>query len=143
MTETHVPSWLYMKSTPRYHRKATTEPAARRPAASRRQFFLLFDLSFSSPDGLLRAREAALQFIDEFEPWDSRPRLPLFQLALAIKVLINFTTDRRQLAVAVNNLGLQDLREIQDPLKLAYTLGQERAPIPSTKSMNLKMRIPT
>lgn len=105
--------------------EATTEPienAAR--AASRRQFLLLFDLSFSSPDGLLRAREAALQFIDELEPWDLAA-VATFSARFGIKILINFTTDRRQLAAAVNNLGLQDLRQIQDPLKLAYVLGEE------------------
>jgi len=36
---------------------------ARRYPAARRQFFLLFDLSFSSPRGILRAREAGLKFL--------------------------------------------------------------------------------
>ena len=38
---------------------------ARRFPAARRQFFLLFDLSFASPRGILRAREAGLKFVKD------------------------------------------------------------------------------
>ena len=66
-------------------------------AAARRQFLLLFDLMFSTPTGLMRAREAAIRFVSEsFAPSRSRRRRRRSGRR-ASSVLVGFTTDRAQL----------------------------------------------
>jgi VWFA-related protein len=79
---------------------------ARRYPAARRQFFLLFDLSFSSPRGILRAREAGLKFLkDNILPHDL-VAVGTSSVTHGIQILANFSNDRDQLTDTVESLGL-------------------------------------
>jgi VWFA-related protein len=79
---------------------------ARRYPAARRQFFLLFDLSFSSPQGILRAREAGLTFLkDNILPHDL-VAVATSSVLHGIQILTNFSNDRDQLTAALESLGL-------------------------------------
>jgi hypothetical protein len=91
-------------------------------AAARRQFVLLFDLMFSTPTGILRARDAALGFVrTAVAPSDLVAAATFGQSGL--RVLVGLTCDRVQLARAVETLGLVETERLRDPLSLAWDLG--------------------
>jgi VWFA-related protein len=100
---------------------APGSPALTR-AAARRQFLFLFDLSFSTPDGVRRARDAALQSLDQsLAPGDLAAAATFG--AAGVKLLVGFTSDREQLRRAFVDLtGAQGERR-PDPLNLAFDLG--------------------
>jgi len=75
------------------------------PAAARRHFLLLFDLSFSTPTSILRAREAARQFVlESLHPTDLAAVM-VFEAEWGPRLIITFTPDRVQLARAIDTLG--------------------------------------
>ena len=79
-------------------------PADLRPAA-RRHFLLLFDLSFSSPSSILKARLAARDFVlNSLQPSDLAA-VATYSLEQGPKLIVTFTPDRVQLARAVDTLG--------------------------------------
>jgi VWFA-related protein len=102
------------------------EVNGRLQAAARRQFLLLFDLTFSTPTGILRARKAASDFVREsLAPTDLAAVATFGQSG--VKVLVAFTPDREQVAHAVEELGLVETQPRQrDPLSIAYDLGVRR-----------------
>jgi|GEM_PF-1293169 len=79
---------------------------AQRYPAAQRQFFLLFDLSFSSAKGVLRAREAGLRFIRENILSHDLVAVATSSVLHGIQILTNFTNDKAQLESAVESLGL-------------------------------------
>lgn len=94
--------------------KATQEPV---PVSARRHFLILFDLFFTPPDSVGRAKQAAADLVlTALHPtdlaavatFDTRPRL-----------VLGFTSDRSQLRQAIRSLGNVELGEsIRDPLGL-------------------------
>jgi VWFA-related protein len=103
-------------------------------AASRRQILLLFDLTFSTQSsregdldfsiqtGVVRARDAAIELVrTALAPGDLVAAATYSRSG--IRILIGFTSDREQLALAIAGLGLRDDRRKQDPLNLAWDLG--------------------
>lgn len=79
---------------------------ARLYPAARRQFFLLFDLSFSSPRGILRGREAGLNFIREHILPHDLVAVATSTITHGIQILTNFTSDKDQLESVVESLGI-------------------------------------
>ncbi len=99
---------------------AVTAPVVQ--AAAQRQFLLLFDLMFSTPTGIMRARDAALDFLrTAVAPTDLVAGATFGQAGL--RVLVGLTTDREQLARAIQSLGLVETNRLRDPLSLAWDLG--------------------
>jgi VWFA-related protein len=75
------------------------------PAAARRHFLLLFDLSFSTPTSILRARQAARDFVlESLHPTDLAA-VVVFEAEWGPRLIITFTPDRVQLARAIDTLG--------------------------------------
>jgi VWFA-related protein len=90
------------------------------PSAARRHFLFLFDLSFSSPTSILKARLAAREFVlNGLHPADLAA-VATFSLEQGPKLIITFTPDRAQLARAIDTLGIRRPTEQQvknDPLR--------------------------
>jgi len=99
-----------------------SEAGALVQAAARRQFLLLFDLTFSSPTGIMRARHAATAFVRESLAPSDLAAVATFGQG-GVRILVGFSPDRGQLARAIETLGVLDAERVRDPLNLAYELG--------------------
>jgi VWFA-related protein len=93
----------------------------RQSPAARRQFLLLFDLSFTGVNGLVRSRRAAGEFIGRLGETDLAA-VATFSANHGLQLLVGFTTDRGQLLRAVDTLGVTQLDRRADPLGLAFDL---------------------
>jgi VWFA-related protein len=84
--------------------------------ASRRNFLLLFDLSFSSPVSVGRAQEAARNFVARSVGRRDLVGVAVIDVDRGFRFLTSFTTDRNLLAAAI-----KDPRNFRafDPLQLA------------------------
>ncbi|HEX3109400.1 MAG TPA: VWA domain-containing protein [Thermoanaerobaculia bacterium] len=92
---------------------ATTRPIS--PAA-RRNFLLLFDLTFSTPASMTRAKAAAREFATKMMTRDDRIAVATVDVAHGFRILASFTTDRSVVAQAIANpQGFTAF----DPLQLA------------------------
>ena len=92
------------------------------PAAARRLWLLVFDLSYTSPSGIVRARVGARRFVTDAMGENDLAAVGTLSVDLGWKLLVNFTRDRRQLASAVDTLGLNgQMQRTTDPLSFAYT----------------------
>jgi len=91
------------------------------PAAAQRHFFLLFDLSFSDPASIVRARHAAKELVATgLNPTDL-VGVATYSAASGSKLILGFTSDRSQVEVAIDTLGLPQLVESRrDPLGLTF-----------------------
>jgi VWFA-related protein len=94
-------------------------------AAARRQFLLLFDLTFSTPSGIMRARDAATKFVAESLARSDLAAAATFGQA-GVQLLVSFTSDREQVARAIATLGVVETQRLRDPLSIAYDLGVGR-----------------
>jgi len=94
----------------------------RNAPAARRQFLLLFDLSFTSIAGLVRSRKAALDFVGEGLAPADLASVATFSANRGVRVLLGFTSDRAQLKKAISTLGVLQIDRQADPLGLAYDL---------------------
>src|SRR6266496_914557 len=83
-------------------------------AASRRQFLLIFDLAFSSPAGMLKARKAALELLEKWPQPGDLVAAAKFGGG-GVEVLVGFTPDRVQVARAVTTLGSGEGARLRDP----------------------------
>jgi len=89
------------------------------PAAARRHFLFLFDLSFSSPTSILRARRAAREFaLGKLHPTDLAA-VATHSVEDGARLLVTFTPDRVQVARAIDTLGAPRMLVLsrRDPLR--------------------------
>lgn len=89
------------------------------PSAARRHFLLLFDLSFSTPTAVIRAREAARDFVlQQLHPTDL-VGVAMHTIETGGRLLVTFTPDRAQVLRAIDTLGVpQFLQQARsDPLR--------------------------
>jgi VWFA-related protein len=98
--------------------------AAPRPEPSnsgRRRVLLLFDLSFARPAGILRARVAARETVLRALHSEDLVAVATYSHELGPRLLVTFTTDRAQVARAIDTLGLRPRGELAtlnlDPLR--------------------------
>ena len=90
--------------------------------AVRRQFLFLFDLDFSRPVNVERARRAARQFVmKSLSPSDLAAVGTVNPTGF--RALVGFTTDRAQAVAAIDGLGLGGAGRERDPLGLVYDAG--------------------
>lgn len=97
---------------------AAEEPlrAEELPSSARRHFLLLFDISFSDPNAVIRARLAARELVlRNLHPTDL-VAVATYSLETGPHLVLTFTPDRAQVAHAVDSLGLHYTAEI-DPLR--------------------------
>lgn len=94
------------------------------PMAARRHFLLLFDLAFSEPEAVMRAREIARGILDSLHPTDV-VAVGSYSSVRGVISVLGFTGDRPQVELAIDSFGLPDLIERgDDPLGLM--LGSRR-----------------
>jgi VWFA-related protein len=89
------------------------------PSGVRRRFLFLFDLSFSSPTSILKARLAARDFaLHSLNPADLAA-VATYSMESGPKLVITFTPDRAQLARAIETLGYHQAldKRMVDPLR--------------------------
>jgi len=104
-------------------------------AAARRQFLLLFDLTFSTPLGIMKSRDAAREFVrSELSPGDLAAVATYGQSGA--RILVGFTSDRAQLQQAIAGLGIVETERVRDPLELAWDLALDLATGPTTADVN-------
>jgi len=96
------------------------EPDPSLPQAGWRQFLLFFDLSFTTPRGILAARDAAQQFVSEQVHPNDLISVATFNLVSGLQMLCPFTLDRAQALDAVNMMGLARAMNITDPAGFAF-----------------------
>lgn len=102
--------------------------------ASRRHFLLLFDLSFSEPEALLRARDAARDMLTTLHSTDL-VAVATYSLAKGPLLVLGFTADRRQAEVAIDTLGVPQLLDRNpDPLRLVLSDVQASAGVSGSQS---------
>jgi VWFA-related protein len=90
------------------------------PAAARRHFLLLFDLSFSTATEIVRAREAAMRFVQAGMAPPDLAAVASTAIGQGVRLHVTFTADRLQLAAAIRRVGLPHTEERgADPLAFA------------------------
>ncbi len=103
-------------------RKIETHDPIERPVpiAARRHFLMFFDLAFSRPESIVKARGAARDLVDSLHPTDLAG-VAIYTSTEGARLLLNFTSDRRQLELAINTLGAPTLvNRVPDPLGLVF-----------------------
>jgi VWFA-related protein len=84
----------------------------------RRHFLFLFDLSFSEPASIVKARQMVREMLPALHPSDL-VAVASYSSANGPRLLLGFTSDRRQVSQAIDNLGLPQLVDRNpDPLQL-------------------------
>jgi VWFA-related protein len=92
--------------------------------SARRNFLLVFDLSYSSPNAMTRAKEAARKFVAQMASAQDLIGVATIDVTLGFRVLTSFTTDR-----AIVDAAIADPKNFRafDPLQLAGAGMQKEA----------------
>jgi VWFA-related protein len=96
--------------------------------AARRHFLLLFDLTFSEPKAIVKARESARTVVDSALHASDLVAVATYSAAQGPQLVLGFTSDRRQVGEAISTLGLPKLLDrAPDPLRLLVREQREAA----------------
>ena len=89
------------------------------PAAGRRHFLMLLDLSNSDPTAITKGRQAIRHVVTESLHPSDLVAVATYRTGNGTQLLIGFTSDRRQVDIALDTLGNEKLFERgQDALRL-------------------------
>jgi len=95
--------------------------------ALRRHFLFLFDLSNSEPKSIAKARQMVREMLPALNPSDL-VAVASYSSASGPRLLLGFTSDRRQVSQAIDNLGQPQLVDRNpDPLQLIAAQGDSNA----------------
>ena len=84
--------------------------------AARRNFLIVFDMTFSAPHTIVRAQDAARSFVTKMVTRQDRVGVATVDVAHGFRLLTSFTTDRKMVDAAIASpVGFRAL----DPLQLA------------------------
>jgi VWFA-related protein len=98
----------------------SSDSKALHPAA-RRHFLILFDLTFARPGAILAAQRAAKQFVLSGMTDRDFAAVSTFSVEKGVRMLVTFSSDRVQLARAIDTLGLTVAEDVsKDPLGFAF-----------------------
>jgi VWFA-related protein len=86
--------------------------------AARRNFMLLFDLANSDASSLVRARAAALNFVEQQVLPGDRVSVGTMTFQSGFQLLATFTTDRKLVRHAIETLGMPKFFHAGDPLMI-------------------------
>jgi VWFA-related protein len=99
--------------------KAPGSPGSEMNPAGRRRFLFFFDLVFTRPRALLQARSAAKEFVLNGMADADLAAVATFTIEQGVRLIASFSSDRVQLARAIDTLGLSPtLARTKDPLEL-------------------------
>ncbi len=90
------------------------------PAPARRRFLILFDFSFARPKSIVAARKAARDFVLDGLSGTDLAAVAVYSVEKGVRMLVTFTSDRAQLARAIETLGLEAPHAPGDPLAFAF-----------------------
>lgn len=106
--------------------KVSPEPAeAALSPVARRNFLLLFDLSYSTPTAIVRARDAAADFVRNGIQENDLAAVGTISAESGFRLLTSFSADRELVLHAIETLGAPMFFKPVDPL-LFVTLDPER-----------------
>lgn len=89
--------------------------------AARRHFLVLFDLTFARPAAVIAARRAAKEFILNGMSDRDFAAVATFSVEKGVRLLVTFSSDRVQLARAIDTLGINITEDLsKDPLAFAF-----------------------
>ncbi len=112
---------------------ASGKPVPVPTAAARRHFLFFFDLSFSDPGAIVRARDAATRLVDTSLHPSDLAAVASYTRSVGARLLLGFTPDRNQVKLAIETLGLPQLVETKrDPLGLVLTDMRDAAAVSET-----------
>jgi len=86
--------------------------------AARRNFMLLFDMANSDASSLVRARTAALNFVDQQVQSGDRVAVGTMTFQNGFQLLATFSTDRKLVRHAIETLGMPKFFRAGDPLMI-------------------------
>jgi VWFA-related protein len=95
---------------------AAAAKPAQIPPSARRRFVLLFDLGFTNPSSLVKARESAKTLLAGLHPADL-VAVAAYSPVRGPELVLNFTADRKQAGEALDRLGYVVVAA--DPLRLS------------------------
>ncbi len=96
--------------------------------AARRNFMLLFDLANSDVNSLVRARTAALNFVEQQLLPGDRVAVGTMTFQRGFQLLATFSTDRKLVRHAIDTLGMPKFFRAGDPLLMTMSdLGADDA----------------
>ena len=89
------------------------------PPAGWRQFLLFFDFSFSTKRGILRARDAAIDFVEKRTHPKDLISVATYTTVGGLKLISPFTADRAQVSSAIRGFGVDRAKYLVDPAGFA------------------------
>lgn len=96
------------------------------PPAARRRFLVLFDFSFARPKSVVAARRAARELVLHGLGENDLAAVATYSVERGVRLLATFSSDRAQVARAIETLGIEARFELGDPLAFAYDTGTLR-----------------
>jgi VWFA-related protein len=104
-----------VQAAPAAGKRPATAPVI--PPSARRRFVLLFDLSYSSPASLGKARQAATSLLASGLQPSDLVSVASYSHSRGPELILGFTSDRKQALAAIERLGFID--RAADPLRLS------------------------